>query len=234
MHFSELADDCQPQSQPAVTARIQDIGLRKRAEHVRQEMRFYSLAGIRDNDVRFVSISLQLDADLSAFRSEFDGVRQQIPDNLLHSQRLTLNHHGMLWHSNSQADFRRFGSLPHRFQSGFDNHSQVDGFERKVKFAGYDSRDIEKIVYEPGLQSRSALDCIEPLIQKRRLNRASTQEPRPSQDGRQRRAKLVRQRGEENIFRPARSFEILINALKLAGPFLDSLLLLPVQPLQVA
>ena len=88
MQFGELLDDRKPQAQSAVLARGRCIGLAEALEDVREKLRRDAHAGVADADlhVRFDALHEQLDA--SALGCEFDGVGEQVPDDLLKPARV--------------------------------------------------------------------------------------------------------------------------------------------------
>ncbi len=89
--------------------------------------------------------------------------------------------------------------LRDRIDRRFDDAAELNGSRREAQLAGHDARDVEQIVDETGLMGRVALDRLERLGPRRRVELASHEEPRPAENRRQRRSKLVRERREELV-----------------------------------
>ena len=76
------------------------------------------------------------------------------------------------------------------------------GAQCQRELAGDDARDVEQIRHELRLRMRVAIDDGERPPRALLVENAVEQHARPSDDGVQRRAQLVRQRGEKLVFRP--------------------------------
>ena len=72
------------------------------------------------------------------------------------------------------------------------------------QLAADDARDFEEVLDQPGLHLRVALDLLERAIDRRRRHRVGAQQLGPAEDGVERRAQLVRQRGQELVLQPVR------------------------------
>ncbi|MPN05950.1 hypothetical protein SDC9_153204 [bioreactor metagenome] len=90
MHdFDQLAGNGRTQPRSPETTAHRGIGLGKRIENPGDAVRGYANAGIADNQVNHVAKMANTDPDLAAVR-EFDGITEQIEENLLDAQGVAL------------------------------------------------------------------------------------------------------------------------------------------------
>src|ERR1700753_463896 len=83
-----MPDNGKAQTQSAVATGGGGVRLAKSLKHVRQKFRSDAFTGIDHGDLRDAVYSLQDYDDLPAFRSELDGVGEQVPQTLLNSARI--------------------------------------------------------------------------------------------------------------------------------------------------
>ncbi len=81
--LDDVAYDRQTEAQPSKPAGARSVGLAKPVEHVGQERGIDPAAGVGNRDNHAGPLLLELKRDASARFGEFDGVRQQVPDDLL-------------------------------------------------------------------------------------------------------------------------------------------------------
>src|ERR1051325_3985759 len=88
VQLDQMTHDRQAQPEPAVLARARAVGLAKALEDEGQKLRLDSRAGIADGDldVRANAFESHLHAPVSG--SKLDGVREQVPDDLLQAIRV--------------------------------------------------------------------------------------------------------------------------------------------------
>ena len=91
MRFGDVPHDREPEAEPAVTARAGAVGLAEALKHQRQEVRANALSRVVDDDFRHRFARAQLELDLPVGRRELDGVRQQIPHDLLQPLGIALD-----------------------------------------------------------------------------------------------------------------------------------------------
>src|SRR5436190_6110041 len=91
MQFHEMLDDRKPQPETTETSGDRLIGLLESIEDVRKELRTNPDTGVRHGNLGVRSDLAEPHRDLSAFRSELDCVRKQVPDDLLDACRVRRN-----------------------------------------------------------------------------------------------------------------------------------------------
>src|SRR5262245_7190262 len=84
----EIVDDRQPQPETTVPARGRTVRLAKSVEDVRKKGGIDADPAIGDRNADAPINLLSADRDSSVIRRELDGVRQQIPQDLLQARRV--------------------------------------------------------------------------------------------------------------------------------------------------
>ena len=82
VQLDQVADDCKPQAKAAVLPRRRAIALAEPLEDVREEIGYYSLAGVPHRELQPGALAPENDLHLAAPRNEADGVREQVPEHL--------------------------------------------------------------------------------------------------------------------------------------------------------
>ena len=148
----------------------------------------------------------QRHVDASALRRELHGVREQVPDDLL--QPVGVADHAHARASMSALDRRSAWPArrrPDRRRSPLDDGREVDRRDVEPQLAGDDARDVEEVLDEAHLRAGVALDAAErALARLRRSSGAARRICEPAEDRVERRAQLVRQRGEELVLEAVR------------------------------
>ena len=96
-----------------------------------------------------------------------------------------------------------------------------------MELAGDDARDVEEIFDERGLGARVALDA---LVRPRGRGGVGGRDPQdlnPAEDGVERRAQLVRERGQELVLEPAGGAQLLVAPLDLGDHAVEGIDELP-------
>ena len=90
-----MPNDRQTKPEPSMLTADRAIGLTKALEHMRKEIRIDTCAVVL-MQMRTTSVSSveEVDVDGASRRREFDGVGQQIPDDLLQSLRVAFREPG--------------------------------------------------------------------------------------------------------------------------------------------
>src|SRR5687768_18623492 len=78
-----MFDDGQAEAKTTVQPRRRSIRLAERFEHRAEKIARNALTGVTDRQLEDVLSAVEPDADSPAFLGEFDGVREEIPDDLL-------------------------------------------------------------------------------------------------------------------------------------------------------
>ena len=77
------------QPEPTVTSRRRAIGLAKTIEDMRQKLRFDTNTRVNHRKLRMFTIELSRDVHLPTRIGELNRIRNEVPGNLLQSNRLT-------------------------------------------------------------------------------------------------------------------------------------------------
>ena len=112
------------------------------------------------------------------------------------------------------ANAFRVGRRTHRFDCRIDDRLQVYRLQLHAQLARDDARHVEDVFDELCLRLRVPVDDFEPALQARRVGVRIAEHRRPSQDRVERRAQLVRQRGEEFVLQAVRRFRLLARHLE--------------------
>ena len=117
VQLDEALHDRQPEAEPAVLARRRRIALPESFEQMRNEFRLDADAGVGDADLDMRVHALEHDLDLAVLRRELDGVRQQIPDDLLKTARIAGDRPGRRIEEFLEPDALGVGGGPARSRS---------------------------------------------------------------------------------------------------------------------
>ena len=123
---------------------------------------------------------------------------------------LVTEHAGELWRSaRENLDTLRGGRRMNGRHRGAQHQAKIDGRRLERHLARRNARHIEHVIDELRLHHRALLDRIDRAANFA-FGEAELQHPRPAEDCRHRRAKLVRESGQELILPPAGVFERLL------------------------
>src|SRR5687767_11326105 len=103
MRFGDIADDREAETEAAVNPRGWVLALPERLENIRQKngLDAFTTVGNADADLRIVTLDRYLDR--AALRRELDGIRKEIPHDLLKPRRIDHDR------SDRRSDLRRHG-----------------------------------------------------------------------------------------------------------------------------
>ena len=159
------------------------------------------------------------DRHLAPRRRELDGVRQQVPGDLLQAVGVADGHRRARLDVELEVDLPRRGHGGDGVAGGLQHLHQVDRAHLDVELAGHDPRHVEDVLDELVLELRVAVDGLDGPRAGRLVELARAQHVRPSHDGGERRAQLVGQQGQELVLGAADVLRLLeeLRAL-LVGP----------------
>ncbi len=133
----------------------------KAVENVGQKLRRHALARIADEHLNAGINSLQLNPHTSSARRELNGVRDEIPRDLL--QAVGIAHHlvsGVI-QSQLQVDFFGLCRRAQTINSDGADGVQVNWLQVQAQLAGHDAGNIEQIFNELRLHSRVATNDLD-------------------------------------------------------------------------
>src|SRR5689334_6982634 len=88
MHLRERVGNREPQTETTMPSRRRAICLAKTIEDVRQKLRYDADTRVNNRKLRVCAVELSGDAHLPAGFGELDRVRNEVPGNLLQTNRL--------------------------------------------------------------------------------------------------------------------------------------------------
>ena len=94
VQLRERTHNREPEPEPAVLPRRRAVGLPETVEDVRQKLGRDAYPRIRHLYQRLAAFGPHARRDAPALRRELDGVRQEVPDDLLKAERRTLHDDG--------------------------------------------------------------------------------------------------------------------------------------------
>src|SRR5207253_2278286 len=105
--------------------------------------------------------ALQADPDTTARRTELDGIREEVPGDLLQPIRIGEERTCIRIEEGIQLDLLRVRDALHGLDSRLDDRDRIDlpGFDPEL--AGHDARDVEEVLDELSEKLRVALDHLE-------------------------------------------------------------------------
>ena len=153
----------------------------------------------RTRQHRVVALLGQADVDLVAAVRELDRIRQQVPDDLLQAAGVAGDERGAARGVDAQRDPPRVGGRLDRVHRGLDDGGEIDRLHLEPHRAANHPGHVEQVLDELRLHARVAVDDVQRLGLSRGVERAELEHRDPAEDGVERRAQLVRDRGHEFV-----------------------------------
>ena len=144
-------------------------------------------------------VPLQHHLHRTAAWRELDGVRQQVPDDLLQAAGIAGDRSGRRVEDAIQPDVLGDGRRRHRLDRRVDERERMQRLQVEPELARVDAAHVEQVVDELRLDPRVALDGLEAGQHLLGAAGGDAQHLGPAEDGVERRAQLVRQRGQEVV-----------------------------------
>jgi hypothetical protein len=202
VQLDEVTDQRQPEAEAAVGAGARAVGLPERLEHVGEDAGGDPLAGVGHLDLGGAVHRPQRHLHAAAGRRELHRVHQQVPHHLL--QAVGRAHDGAerAVARQRERDVLGAGGRPHDVERGLDDGVQVHGLDVEPHASGDDPGEIEQVLDEAGLGGGVAQDGIDRARPRGLVQLGALQQARPPEDRVERRAQLVRHRGQQLVLRP--------------------------------
>ena len=208
-----MPDDGQAEAEPAVRARRAAVPLAEALEDVRQERRVDAAAVVADADLRPAPPMRRRRRRPARPRGvNLTALRQQVPDHLLQAVAVADHRTGDRAHRPVRAGDRASRRRPAaRLDGGAHDRPQVERLHLEPQLAGDDARHVEQVVDQPRLGLGVALDASPGRARcapRRRMPRF--EQLGPAEDRVERRAQLVRERGQEVVLGAVRVLRVAI------------------------
>ena len=203
MEFDELFHDGEAEAEPAVLARGRGVGLAEALEEVREKFGSDAGAVVAHAQDEMLVVALQTDDDLTVWWREFDRVGQEVPGDLLEPGAIAHHFESPRSDVDEDADLFGGGGGLDGVDGGGDDGGKVDALDGEADLAGGDAAHVEKIFDELGLNAGVALDDFETVGEFVGGVGTFLEDLGPAQDGVERRAKFVGERGEEFVLEAA-------------------------------
>src|SRR5262249_14784481 len=150
VEFDDVPNDAESKSETAVLARRTAVALAESLEQMRRHVGLEADARIVDRQPHFLGRGIEPHVDAAAGRSEFDRVRNQVPDGLLHSAGVCRDWLEAPIEVEGDRDALRVRGRPQRVDRGLYERSERRRRERQLERAGDDVREVEQIVNQTG------------------------------------------------------------------------------------
>src|SRR5436190_1332398 len=210
-----LAPDCS--STAATDSRAPAVGLLEGLEDVRQELRLDPLALVADGDDGLAVGAREPHEDAAAPGGELDGVREEVPHDLLEASRIALDRLRSELEDALHPDLLRLGVGTHRVERRLGDGREIDRPGIEDELPGRDARHVQELLDQLRLRDRAPLDRLDPARGPLRVELAAAQQARPHANRAERRAQLVRQHRHELVLQP-------VGLAQVARALLDDLL----------
>ena len=133
-----MTDDREPEPQPGTHLRIV-ISLAKPIEDEWQKFRRNAHAVVGYADFHIVLFVSNGDFYTPAGRGEFNGIRQQIPNDLLQPVWISIDEFSDLCKTRYDADILRLRQTPHRLDGSLNHRSDLNGLHFQMQLSRDDS-----------------------------------------------------------------------------------------------
>src|SRR6185437_2532825 len=192
-------------------------------EHVGEQVTGDSGAGVRNLDVAESTYGTHRQVRPSATRREFDGVAQQMPDDLLQPPGLTEDDAIAGLESLAEGDSLARRMLLLKLDRGFDDLAQIGLFRLDAHLAAGDGAEVEQIVDDVSECACVAGDRVSAGTGLALTQMTVLEQPRPSQYCVQWGAQFMCQRLQEFILEPACALGFRARGTLVGENFIDVL-----------
>src|SRR4029453_12225260 len=166
---------------------------------MRQELGGHPLSRVAAPDLHMRTPPLESDLNASAFRRELDGVREEIPQDLLQTGRVAGNRAGLGVENRLQPDLFCIRRRSYDLDRLLNDRGKINLPYLQSQLACDDARDIEQVVDELCLRPGAALDRFQRTRTLPFTERLHAKHARPREDRREWRAQLMGDHREEGI-----------------------------------
>ena len=133
-----MSDNGQAEAEPAMMTREAGLRLPETLEELRQEFGGDTAPAVGHGDPRVRLRALQAHVDPPARRGELDGVRDQVPEDLLQARRVAQDGAGERLQRRRQRQALALGGAPHDVHRHLEDRRQLDELEVERELAADD------------------------------------------------------------------------------------------------
>ena len=177
VQLHQVTNDGEAETQAGVFARRPGVALTEAFEHERQELRLDAGPRVADHDLDVRIDVLEDDLDPSAFRRELDGVRHEIPHDLLQAIRIAGDGGGPRIENRVHAQLFRIRGRRDGLERALDYCRHVDRLNVEPNLSRDDSRDVEDVSDDLREHGGVALDGVERARLLARVEHPRSDEP---------------------------------------------------------
>src|SRR4029453_3455332 len=134
-----MAHDGQAQAETAVPPGRRAVGLLESSKNVRQKFRPDPLAGVAYGDSSISAFRFQPRLDVPAAGRVFDGIGEQIPNDLLQAAGISRDRPPCGTEDESQVYSLRLSRRAHSLQGSLDHRTEINGIQFETQFARHNA-----------------------------------------------------------------------------------------------
>ena len=199
-----MADDGETEAEAGVLASGGGILLAETFEDVGEEIGIDAGAGVADADLDVGVDALEVDLDTAALGGKFDGVGEEIPDDLLETIGVAEHRASKGIHHALETNILGGGGGLYRFDGGLHDLREIDLAHIEAELAGENTGHVEQVLDEANLDAGVAVDDLEAFGDIGGRGTGGTQDAGPSEDGVDRGAEFVGEGGDEIVLQARR------------------------------
>src|SRR5438876_10168950 len=161
VQLDQVVDDREPETQAAMPSHAPAVGLLERLEDVRQELGLDPLALVADGDDGLAVDAREPQEDAAAPGGELDGVREEVPHDLLEASRIALDRLRSELEDALHPDLLRLGVGTHRVERRLGDGLEIDRAGIDDELPGRDARHVQELLDQLRLRDRAPLDRLD-------------------------------------------------------------------------
>ncbi len=197
--FDEVTRDGQTESEAAVPPCRSAVALPEAVEDEWQQLGSDTRSGVFDVNHQPVAAHAASHRNGPLLGRELDRVRDHIAEYLLQPARIALDRRQVVGDLACHLNLLQRGLREQAAQGGFDQSREVQRLRLDRQLAGDDPRHVEDVFDQLGLQLRIAADDVDRMTHAIRRMDIAFQHVNPAEDGVERRAQFVGERGQKLI-----------------------------------
>src|SRR5439155_17595877 len=146
MHPHQILNECEADTQSSFRACKRPVALFKKLENAREQFRRDTAAIVDDPQHRKVPVALNASSNLPAGGSEFDGIVQQVCDDLFDASEVGANQHGTGRQLRHEAEVLLFQDAARCLETSLNKGREVCRFLTKLNLSVSHAGDVQQVV----------------------------------------------------------------------------------------